>query len=239
MSDSTLAKLATRSARIGAVGALALVIAVGAGSWIFAQSGGASAKEPLDLPSGGRGDLIDEKDTPETLRFYGSQYEGDGFFWCLDHSGSMSEGDLLGQLKSEMTESISQLSEGSEFSIVAFSTGTTVWSAIPKEGNPGNRASATAFVQSLVAGGATCLAPAGVQTISISNLCDKEHKLIIVLSDGEPNCPGPAETLAAMVAANWQHTPIHTVYIASDFAGIQFMQQLAAMNGGTFSTPLD
>ena len=85
----------------------------------------------------------------------------------------------------------------------------------------------------------TCLAPAGVYTISISNQSSKQHKQILVLSDGEPNCPGPAETLTAMTGANWQHTPINTVYIASDAGGIAFMQQLAAMNGGTASTPLD
>jgi len=149
----------------------------------------------------------------------------------------MDWGNLIGQLKSEMTESISQLSEDSEFSIVAFSSGYTYWSPFPKEANAGNKASATAYVQSLSPDGNTCLAPAGVYTISISNMSDKATKQILVLSDGEPNCPGPAETLSAMTSANWQHTPIHAIYIASDAGGIAFMQQLAAMNSGTFSTP--
>jgi len=216
---------------------LAAAISLGASSWVLAQSDGTSMKRPLDLPSGGKGDDEDEEDAPETITFYGGEYEGDGFFWCLDRSCSMSTANLIGQLKSEMTESIGQLSEESEFSIVAFSSGYTYWSPFPKEANAGNKASATAFVLSLSPDGMTCLAPAGVYTISISNMSDKQHKQILVLSDGEPNCPGPAETLTAMTGANWQHTPINTVYIASDAGGVGFMQQLAAMNGGTASTP--
>jgi len=216
---------------------LVMSVALGTTGWIVAQSDGTSVKRPLDLPSGGKGDDEDEEDAPETISFYGGEYEGDGFFWCLDRSCSMDWGNLIGQLKSEMTESISQLSEESEFSIVAFSSGYTYWSPNPKEANAGNKASATAYVLSLSPDGGTCLAPAGVYTISISNMCSKEHKQILVLSDGEPNCPGPAETLSAMTSANWQHTPINTIYIASDTGGTAFMQQLAAMNSGTFSTP--
>jgi hypothetical protein len=217
--------------------ALSVAISLGASGWIVAQTDGTGVKRPLDLPSGGKGDDEDEEDAPETITFYGGEYEGDGFFWCVDHSCSMSTNNLIGQLKAEMTESISQLSDESEFSIVAFSSGYTYWSPIPREANAGNRSSAIAFVQSLSPDGMTCLAPAGVYTISISNMSNQEHKQILVLSDGEPNCPGAAETLSAMTAANWQHTPINTIYIASDAGGIAFMQQLAAMNGGTFSTP--
>jgi hypothetical protein len=216
---------------------LVMSVALGTTGWIVAQSDGTGVKRPLDLPSGGKGDDEDEEDAPETISFYGGEYEGDGFFWCLDRSCSMDWGNLIGQLKAEMTESISQLSDESEFSIVAFSSGYTFWSPIPREANAGNRSSAIAFVQSLSADGGTCLAPAGVYTITISNMCNQEHKQILVLSDGEPNCPGPPETLAAMTSANWQHTPINTIYIASDAGGTAFMQQLAAMNGGTFSTP--
>jgi len=215
------------------------VLTLGTGGWILAQSAGAIDQRPLDLPSGGGGDRDDEKDIPETITFFGQGYEGDGFFWCLDRSGSMGEGGLIERLKSEMSEAISQLSEESEFGIVAFSSGYTIWSPHPQVADRANRASALAFVGALSPAGMTCMAPAGVQTIAISDQCDKDQKHIIVLSDGVPNCPGPEETLAAMTAANWQRTPIDTIYIASDPEGIAFMQQLAALNGGTFSTPLD
>ena len=216
---------------------LVLGLGLGAAGWAVAQTDGSGAKRPLDLPSGGKGGDEDEEDAPETISFYGGEYEGDGFFWCLDKSCSMGWADDIGQLKAEMSTAISQLSDNSEFSIVAFSSGYIVWSMVPKEANAGNRAAATAWVMALVADGNTCLAPAGVETIGIANQCDKDDKQILVLSDGEPNCPGPAETLSAMTSANWQHTPINTVYIASDSGGITFMQQLAAMNGGTFHQP--
>jgi hypothetical protein len=89
---------------------LVMGVALGTTGWIVAQSDGTGVKRPLDLPSGGKGDDEDEEDAPETISFYGGEYEGDGFFWCLDKSGSMDWGNLIGQLKSEMSESLNQLS---------------------------------------------------------------------------------------------------------------------------------
>jgi hypothetical protein len=40
-------------------------------------------KRPLDLPAGGEGTSAEEEDIPETINFFGSEYEGDGFFWCF------------------------------------------------------------------------------------------------------------------------------------------------------------
>jgi hypothetical protein len=41
------------------------------------------AKRPLDLPAGGTGTTAEDEDLPETINFFGSEYEGDGFFWCF------------------------------------------------------------------------------------------------------------------------------------------------------------
>jgi hypothetical protein len=41
------------------------------------------AKRPLDLPAGGTGSDAEEEDIPETINFFGSEYEADGFFWCF------------------------------------------------------------------------------------------------------------------------------------------------------------
>ena len=213
-------------------------VALGGSGWIVAQSDGdGSLKRPLDLPSGGRGDGEDEEDAPETISFYGGEYEGDGFFWCLDKSCSMGWAGELDQLKSEMAQSLAGLTDNSEFSIVAFSSGHIIWSPFPKEANTANRAAGTAWVQALNADGATCLAPAGVEAVNIANMCNKQAKQILILSDGEPNCPGPSETISAITSANWQHTPVNTIYIATDSGGVSFMQQLAAANGGTFYQP--
>ena len=228
-------RVITLLALFGLVGLL-----VGTNSnWIAAQDGASSssARQPLDLPSGGKGEDEDEEDAPETISFYGGEYEGDGFFWCLDRSCSMGWGGLLGILKSEMQESINSLTENSEFSVVAFGDYTTVWSQQPKEATPSNRGQATSFVNTLSAEGSTAMGPAAVQLVNISNMCDKENKQIIILSDGSPNNPGATETLSMISSANWQRTPINTVYIGGDSNGAGFMQGLAAANGGTFNQP--
>ena len=43
----------------------------------------AGAKRALDLPAGGPGTGEDDEDAPETIHFYGSEYEGEAFFWCF------------------------------------------------------------------------------------------------------------------------------------------------------------
>ncbi len=227
----------TRSDSLFIVLVIVLGLALSGSGWIVAQSDGNGVKKPLDLPSGGKGDDEDEEDAPESISFYGGEYEGDGFFWCLDKSCSMGWADDIGHLKTEMSAAINSLSENAEFSIVAFSSGYIIFSPFPKTANAANRALGTAWVMALTTDGNTCLAPAGVETVGISNLCQKESKQIIVLSDGLPNCPGPAETTAAITGANWQHTPVNTIYIASDSDGITFMQSLAAANNGTFYQP--
>ncbi len=205
-------------------------------TWISAQDGTTLSK-PLDLPSGGTGDEDDEEDAPEVITFYGADFEGDGFFWCLDRSGSMGWNGEINTLHAEVTQAITQLSGNSEFSLVYFSTATLVWSNFPKQANPGNKASAIAWVNSFNAGGWTCLETGGTRTVNICNLSSKPHKKILILCDGVPICNGTnteAQCLASISAANWQHVPIDCLYISADNGGISFMQALAAMNNGKF-----
>lgn len=201
------------------------------------STGGGASTSPLDLPSGGNGSGDNDEDAPETISFYGGNFEGDGFFWLLDQSCSMEWGGRLAELKAEMTEALNSLSDNSHFGIVAFSDGLSMFNPQPLEGDSGNTASANAWVQTLQPLGLTCMAPAGVQCIQISNMSDKENKQIIVLGDGVPNCPGPTETVSAMTSANWENTPINTIYISNDTQGVSFMQSLAAANNGTYSQP--
>ena len=50
---------------------------------LFADGNAAAGKKPLDLPAGGIGTSDDDEDAPETIQFYGSEYEGEAFFWCF------------------------------------------------------------------------------------------------------------------------------------------------------------
>ena len=199
-----------------------------------------SNDRPLDMPSGGRGGDEDEEDAPEVIDFWGGQYEGDAFFWCLDKSCSMGWNGEIQQLKQEFSQTLNSLSSQAEFGVVAFSEGHISWNPAPQKANPANKGSATAWVQSLQAAGWTCLGPAAVETINIANQSNKQMKQILVLSDGEPYCNGSNtsnQVLNDVSAANWQQIPVNTIYIASDSGGIMFMQQLANQNNGTFSNP--
>ena len=79
---------------------------------------GTRQRRPLDLPSGGVGSDQDDEDAPEVIQFLGGFYEGDGFFFLLDISGSM-HGDKIELLKEELSESLAELSIHSEFGVVA------------------------------------------------------------------------------------------------------------------------
>jgi Mg-chelatase subunit ChlD len=223
---------------------LSLLVVVGmvfgVSSWIVAQSdSGAVAKRPLDLPSGGAGDDDDEEDSPEAITFYGTEYEGDGFFWCLDKSGSMVWGGRINILKQEMSAAIGSLTSRAEFGLVAFSTNFITWQQRPVKASTAMKASATGWVNTISAAGWTCLLEAGIKTVDIANQSPKQKKQIIILSDGVPTCFGQdtsAQCLSGITGANWQRIPVNTIYISTDAAGISFMQQLAAANGGIFST---
>ncbi len=224
---------------------LSLLIVLGlvflATTWMVAQSSDGSGrllKRPLDLPSGGLGTDDEEEDESESITFYGSEYEGDGFFWLLDKSGSMLWGGRIQILKQEMTEAINALTSRAQFSMVAYSSNTVAWNQFPVPANSGNKASALAWVQGLSASGPTCMLPAGLKVIEISNLCSKRRKQVIVLGDGVPFCNGQntgQQCLTEITGANWQRTPIHTIYVSTDNGGVEFMQALATLNNGTFT----
>jgi len=192
---------------------------------------------PLDLPSGGGGFADGEEDAPETIIFYGMDYEGDAFFWCLDKSGSMDWGGAMEDLKQEVTAAVLSLSPSAEFSIVAFSSNTVIWSPTPRPAKLPEKTAALAWVNSLGADGWTCLAPAAVTTLNICNQSSHGARQVIILSDGAPFCnevDTSNQALSEITGANWQQVPIHTVFIGSDMQGIDFMQSLAAMNQGSF-----
>ena len=193
---------------------------------------------PLDLPASGGSHGDEDPDVIEPILFYGSVYEGDGYFFCIDRSGSMSEEGRLEQMKEEVISVIQSLTDVTEFSIVSFASGWTAWSNTPQEATTANRHTAEVWVRALEAGGTTCMGSAAVQTLNIAQLSEKEDKQVFVLSDGVPFCNGSftgPQVLSAVIGANYERLPIHTIYISDDSAGVNFMTSLA-MNGGTART---
>ena len=193
---------------------------------------------PLDLPSGGVGAIEDEEPAPEVITFYGSVFEGNGFFWCLDISCSMTLHNRIDILKMEATRAIQSLSTASDFGIVAFNDSSFAFSMVPREADAVQKMLAINWVTQLTPTGTTCLGNAGVITLKLSRFSRRSRKTMIVVSDGQPNCQGNEEveeTLIQITEANTHRIAINTIYVGSDNGGIEFMQDLATRNGGTFT----
>jgi len=164
------------------------------------------AKSPLDLPSGRGADRDGDDDPVVVITFYGASFEGDGFFWCLDKSGSMA-GEMQ-TLKIETTQSIAQISSQAEFGLVAFSSNTVLWSAEPRKASFGNKSAATEWVNGLTAGGGSCLGPAGVQTCQLAHQSTKRRRQMLFLGDRVPSCGG--DPIGEITGANYERIPLHT-----------------------------
>ncbi len=188
---------------------------------------------PLDLPSGGKGVVFDEEDYPESIQFFGSIYEGDGFFFLLDKSGSMA-GMKMDLLKAEMSSALSELSSESEFGIVAFSGTTISFSPIPTVASAEAVDQARLWVIGLVANGPTMMLSAANELLTIAQISQRSHRSVIAVGDGLPNSPGPVETLEGILLINTEQLPCHTILFGSDAQAIQFMSELASFTGGTF-----
>ncbi|MEM7260969.1 MAG: VWA domain-containing protein [Planctomycetota bacterium] len=197
-------------------------------------------RRPLDLPAPGRGTDDDDPEPLDQILFYNQEFEGDGFFFCLDRSGSMNLNGRLETMKLEFRSTVSQLSSHAEFGVITFSTNVTFWSSAPQRAFPATRAAAANWVEGLEAIGWTCLSPAGVKTLELAGLSAKRNKQIFILGDGEPICDGTDTTalcLQSITAANHEDLSIHCLLIgaSSGSAAATFFQTLAAMNRGTFT----
>jgi hypothetical protein len=208
--------------------------------------GGAATKENLDLPFDALGSSEDDEEAPELVVFYGQQYEGDGFFYCLDRSGTMSEGSKFPTLQKEVIKNLTQFSERVQFAIVFFDANVTKFPASgrPCEATPAMKAAGSAYVTSNKTGHGTCCKEALVTALSFANQSTAKRKVILYLSDGGTTCPGTdgiqyaQQTLSEVKSRNTQQVKINTLYIgpAGDETppdhSEQFMKKLAAQNNG-------
>ena len=203
------------------------------------DSGSQRSRTPLDLPSGGGGRGDDDEDSPESITFYGAEFEGDAFFWCLDKSCSMGWAGEIQSLKQETSHALEQLSQQAQFALIAFSSNCVVWPASEQPANAtlANKSAAIGWVQEIVASGETCLAPAIVKTIQIATVSTRPRRQILLLGDGVPYCGGVLSptVLDDIHSANSEQIPINTLYISVVPDGIPLFQAIAAENSGTFT----
>ena len=216
---------------------LALALVATSGTWISAQDGGDGLRRPLDLPSGGIGG-DDDEDAPESITFYGAEFEAEAFFWCVDRSGSM-DGPPIATLKAEMTDALNQLSRRAQFGLVRFSTAHDVWRPRPVRANTANKGIAIAWIQEMSAFGWTCMPDAVAAICDISNQCNLRNKTIILVGDGMPLCGSAtnlltSETLQSLASHNYKRTPVNTIFISANSDGVAFFREIAQLYGGKF-----
>ncbi|MBN1419612.1 MAG: hypothetical protein JXP34_12615 [Planctomycetes bacterium] len=198
----------------------------------------------LDLPNADQSPDDVEEDVPEVILFYDNPYEGDCFVFCCDRSSSMNHSYRgrvkIQQLKEELIRAVNQMSSDGEASMVFFDAGMLIFSEQPIPMDPAGKQRAIAWVMSVTPGRGTCLAPAGVKSLAIASRSSKRYRTIVILTDGMPWCNGALTTrecLRDITAANVQRIPINTVALPDESEGEwdpEFLQQLAAMNKGSF-----
>lgn len=203
---------------------------------------GDGLRRPLDLPSGGLAEDEEEEDRPETILFYGDEFEGDCFVWAIPAYGFCGETTVFTAIREEVGSTLNQLSPMVDFSLVAYNSTTYVWSPTCVRANSSNKTAAQAWLATLAPIEAHCLMDAAVTALGILQAAPASYKQMIVCGAREPYCGGNGGgayadgVLEVVTAANIENVPIHAVYFTSSaYAGEgQFYMDMAAMNGGTF-----
>jgi hypothetical protein len=202
----------------------------------------AGIKENLDLPFDAIGDDID--DLPiESIVFYGMSLEGDGFFYAIDKSSSMAQGEL-DRARAEVRRNIAEFSSVVEFGIVFFDRQVLKFPANgrPAQATEAMKQAAAAFIDSVHWGHGSCCRQGLLAALEIAHHARAHRKVLVYLGDGGGTCEsGTSEaqyldtTLATVTSRNYERVKIHTIGVldVSDL-GETFLRRLAAANGGSY-----
>lgn len=232
-----------------------------------APGGGSGAPTPtsdLDLPIGQppapqitpTPEPPEEPDEPEDPRdeppptLYGEELESenDTIFYVIDISCSMdwdsasyttldgqtARGTRMTRAKVECQRSIMNLGRNFSFNIIAYDCSFRQWSRSMMEANDANKASALGWINGLRATGAT--GTGGAVALALG---DKDNKMVVLLTDGAPNCspdgyPSDQSHRRAIRAANTQGATVNVFGIAASGSYRAFCQGVASDNNGTY-----
>ena len=190
---------------------------------------------PLDLPNSIP--TSHEEDAAEVIDFYGGVYEGDGFFFLLDKSGSMRRGRLA-TLKEELRSAVNSLSHRSEIGAVAFSHDLSYFELVSGRATADRKGRCKEWAEGLTAFGSTKMLSGARAILKIAHRSRQRQRLVILVSDGLPSHPSAGRTLDGILAANREDIPWNTIYIVNTDVGTgtatEFMQALATKTGGTY-----
>ena len=160
----------------------------------LSQDIGSSKKSlNLDLPvnSGDPWETEEEdEEAPAIIFFYGQQFEGDVFVFCVDRSGSMNDQGELARAKREVIRNIRELSDQTEFAVCFFDTGVLMWppNERPILANSQNRAAACNWVANVGVGDLSCPKEGLTRSLQSINRSPKDRRCIIYVGDGGGTC---------------------------------------------------
>jgi hypothetical protein len=174
-----------------------------------------------------------ESGKPGEATFFGSKAYGNRFVFIIDASTSM-EGFRWNRAVGELLKSIGQLSEGTEFFIIAFNyepvpidLSRAVTKSFLVKGQ-GSVVYCRKWLRSLVLGPETM--PAGALELALAF----EPDAIFLLSDGELRDNSLTMLRNRNQRDNKPITPINTIHLFSD-DGKETLETLARENGGSFT----
>ena len=202
------------------------------------------SKENLDLPYDAVGEDEEEEDAPETIEFYGQNFEGDGYFYTIDRSTSMRDSGELQVAKREVIRNISEFSSHVEFAVVFFDENVEKYpeTGQPMKADAGKKQAAIGWVQTVPGGKGSCSQQGIVAALEFANKSSARRKTVIYVGDGGGTCKGADEgtyldqTIGIVTARNYQRASINCIGVV-DVKGPnrRFMQNLARSNNGTYT----
>ncbi len=190
---------------------------------------------------------------PPTIYGKPLQSENSTIFYVIDVSGSMGwdmgqytapngsvqTGDRLDRAKAALTTSVMGLPSNFQFNMMSYDCGMYPWMGAFVAANDSNKQAAVQWISELQPLGATGTGPAVATALSVASC-----KLIVLLTDGAPNCGagdqfGDDECIQAHLqminSANKQHTVINVFGISATDVFRTFCMTVASDNGGTYT----
>jgi Mg-chelatase subunit ChlD len=204
----------------------------------------AQIKENLDLPFDALGADEEEEDAPEVINFYTVTLEGEGFFYVIDHSGSMMDSGELHRAKQEVLKNLNEFSERVQFGVVFFAGAATKFptNGRPADADNANKQSARSFIQSVQRANGSCPLQGLQAGLLMANQARSPRKVVVYVGDGGGTCEGVDEaqylekTLSQVTSSNFQRVKINTIGVLDiSKIGEQFLRKLASANGGTYT----
>jgi hypothetical protein len=152
-----------------------------------------------------------------------------GSYATLD--GQIKSGTRLDRAKVELRRSILSLPQSFKFNMIAYSCITYMWQPTLQQANDVSKSDALAWVEVLTPKENTGTGPA-----TALSLYDKSNHLVVLLTDGEPNCGADGiEGHRLMISrANAHRATINVFGISAFGSWRSFCQQVASDSGGTY-----